>query len=108
MNTVYKFENTYADNSYVLEADGIFCSWQNFYDKESRLCDFYLNFFTEKANGDYERTSETQTERAYNEKEIFDALKAAHLELIEVLGEDRASAPHDTDCRRFYIARAKK
>ena len=108
MNTVYKFENTYADNSYVLEADGIFCSWQNFYDKKSSLCDFYLNFFTEKSNGDYERTSETQTERAYSEKEILDALKSARLELIKVLGEDKSSAPSDTDGRRFYIARAKK
>ncbi|MBQ7821952.1 MAG: class I SAM-dependent methyltransferase [Clostridia bacterium] len=108
MNTIYKFENIYADNSYVLEADGLFCSWQNFYDKESGLCDFYLNFFEEMSDGRYERSNETQTERAYSENMILRLLKDNDLELIEVVGEDRHSPACETDGRHYYIARAKK
>ena len=36
MNTPYKFENIYADNSYVLEDDGIYCGWQNEYNSKTK------------------------------------------------------------------------
>ncbi len=108
MNTVYKFENVYADNSYVLESDGVFCSWQNFYDKESGLCDFYLNFFEELPNGHYIRSSETQTERAYDQETVLKLLKDNGFELLEIIGEDKVSKPDEKDERRYFIARAKK
>ena len=48
VNSPYKFENIYGNNSYILEGEreedggAIFCGWQNFYDEESRLCTFEL------------------------------------------------------------------
>lgn len=108
MNTPYKFENIYADNSYILEADGLFCAWQNYYNQKSKMCDFYLTFFEETKNGGYIRSDEIQRERCYSEKTILKALKDSKLELIEIIGEDKSSAPCDTDGRRYYIARAKK
>ena len=51
-NTPYKFENVYGDNAYILEdkIDGndIYCGWQNCYDRESRICSFYLSLFEER------------------------------------------------------------
>ncbi len=108
INTPYKFENIYADNSYILEADGIFCAWQNFYNKKSKMCDFYLTFFEEDSNGKYNRFEEAQRERCYSENTILKALKDNNLELLEIVGEDRVSLPADNDGRRYYIARAKK
>lgn len=108
MNTRHKFEKVYADNSYILESDGLFCAWQNYYDKASDLCDFYLTFFKEKPDGSYLRSDETQCERCYDEEDILAALKENRLELIEILGEDRSSPPSDNDDRRYYIARAIK
>lgn len=108
MNTPYKFENVYADNSYILEADGVFCGWQNYYNKNSKMCDFYLTFFEEQPDGSYLRSDEAQRERCYSEKSILKALKDNGFELIEILGEDKKSAPADTDERRYFVARAKK
>lgn len=108
MNTPYKFENVYANNSYVLEAEGLFCAWQNYYNTKSKMCDFYLTFFEEMSNGNYIRSDETQRERCYSEKSILKALSDNKLGLIEILGEDRLSPPCDTDQRRYYIARAIK
>lgn len=108
MNTRRKFEKVYSDNSYVLESDGLFCAWQNYYDRDSRLCDFYLTFFEQNEDGSYERSDETQCERMYEENEIRDMLKSASLDLLEVYGEDMTSPVAEDDDRRYYIARAVK
>ena len=63
VNTPYKFEHVYGNNHYILEDDGIYCGWQNYFDKKSGLCDFELSFFYENDDGSYTRLDETQTER---------------------------------------------
>lgn len=108
MNTPYKFEKIYADNSYILEADKLFCAWQNYYNPKNKMCDFYLSFFEETENGLYKRSDEVQRERCYSQKAILKALKETNLELIEIVGEDRSSPATDTDGRHYYIVKAKK
>lgn len=108
MNTRYKFENIYADNSYILEADGIFCAWQNYYDKKSRLCDFYLTFFEKMSDGKYVRSDETQCERCYDMETVLKYLDCNGFELIDIIGEDKSSPASKTDSRHYFIARAKK
>ncbi len=117
MNTPYKFEHIYADNSYILEdeidyGDGeppaaVFCGWQNQYDKESGICDFYLTLFEER-DGGYIRSDEHQRERCYSLDTVRSALEANDFEFIGCLGGYDFSEAGD-DCERWYfIARAKK
>lgn len=113
MNTPYKFENTYSDNAYILEDEGedgqgIFCGWQNFYDKESRICDFYLSVFEEDEDGAYIRSDEHQRERCYTLDEIKSALADSGFELISVYGNtDDTPAAEDTE-RWYIVAKVKK
>jgi hypothetical protein len=113
MNTPYKFENTYSNNAYVLEdetEDGraIYCGWQNFYDCETKICDFYLSVFEEDEDGSYYRSDEQQKERCYGKEEIEKALGDTGFELLEVYGGYDMSEP-DEKCERWYfVARAKK
>ena len=118
MNTPYKFENVYADNAYILEdeidyGDGepsaaVYCGWQNQYNKESGICDFYLSLFEENAEGGYTRSDEHQRERCYS----FDTVSRLLLKCgFELLGcfEDFDFTPAGESCERWYIAaRAKK
>ena len=113
MNTPYKFENIYSDNAYVLEDEdnegrAIYCGWQNFYDKETRVCDFYLSVFSEDEDGSYFRADEQQKERCYTEIEIRASLERAGFELIGIYGDYKFSAPTDTSERWYFVARAKK
>ena len=111
MNTPYKFEKIYGDNSYVydLEGDGnapaSFCIWQNFYDNDSRLCDFYLTVFTEEESGRYSRADEEQRERCYTLDEITEALTETGFELVGVYGDLDMTAPEDDTQRWHFIAR---
>ena len=105
MNTPYKFENVYGDNSYILEdnMDGknIFCGWQNYYDKESRICSFYLSLFEEQ-NGKYVRSDEEQHERCYSYEEITEALKKCGFELLTV-SKDYKFTNIDENTERWYF-----
>ena len=112
VNTPYKFEHIYGDNAYIFdEEDGdrlLYCGWQNFYDPETRLCDFDLTVFTEDGDGSYRREDESHTERCYTLEELTAALRATGFELLAVHGDTDFSAPAQ-DCERWYIvARAKK
>lgn len=113
VNTPYKFENIYGNNHYIFEdtdSDGrcAYCGWQNEYDRESRICNFYLSVFTEYENGRFERSDEEQTERCYTKDEISSSLKKCGFDVLGVFGGFDFSEPEE-DCERWYIiARARK
>ena len=104
MNSEYKFENIYADNSYVLEADDVFCAWQNFYDSAKKLCDFYINVFA-KVGDTYKRYYEVQTERMFTLKEIKIALKKSGFLLLDLFSDTKKSAINDTTERYYFVAK---
>lgn len=117
MNTPYKFENIYSDNAYILEDEleaneeepprAIFCGWQNQYDKDTGICDFYLSLFEEQ-NGAYLRSDEHQRERCYSLETIKKLLAENRLEFLGAFEDFNFSVPKE-DCQRWYIiARAKK
>ncbi len=120
VNTPYKFEHIYADNAYILEdemreeyGDGesetynVYCGWQNFYDKESGICNFYLSLF-EEIDGRYARSDEHQQERCYSLDTLKTFLERCGLELLGVYADYDFSAPTDTTERWYIAARAKK
>lgn len=112
MNTPYKFENIYGDNAYVLEdeCDGraVYCGWQNEYDNESGICDFYLTLFEEDGDGAYVRSDEHQRERCYTLEKVKEMLTACGMELIGVFSDYELSSPDESTERWYIAARAKK
>ena len=120
VNTPHKFENIYGDNAYILEdemeedyGDGdveryaVYCGWQNQYDKESGICDFYLSVFEE--NGDnYTRRDEHQQERCYTKETLVSLLERCGFEILGFFADYEFGEPQ-ADSERWYIAaRAKK
>ncbi len=108
VNTPYKFEHIYSNNAYVLEDDGVYCGWQNFYDSETKICDFYLSLFEEREDGSYTRSDEHQRERCYDETEIKQTLAKNSFELCGVFSDYAFSPTNDGDHRWFFVAKAKK
>ncbi len=113
VNTPYKFENIYSDNSYILEderEDGcaVYCGWQNFYDRESRVCDFYLSVFEEDEDGSYYRSDEQQRERCYTKDELCEALFECGFELLGIYAGYNFEEIQENTERWYFVARAKK
>ena len=108
INGRYKFENIYSDNTFTMEEDGGVCIWENFYDEESRICDFYITLFKECDDGRYERYDDNQSERMYTLDDIKSALERCKMEFMYALG-DLDFSPGSDECERIYIvAKCKK
>lgn len=103
-----KFENLYAENTYAMEEEGAFCVWQNFYDKDERLCDFLITLFSEREDGLYDRYDEEQTERMYELSEIRSALAESGLEFIGAWCDFEFTEGGDSSERIYVAARCKK
>ncbi len=107
MNSPYKFETVYADNSYVLEEEDIFCTWENDYNAKTRKCKFYINIFACE-NSLYRRYYEEQTERAYTLSEIKTLLEKTGFELLSVSSDFKSSSVLPDTLRYYFIARKKQ
>ena len=108
MNTPHKFETVYGDNSYILEdiIDGknVYCGWQNFYDRDSKICSFYLTLF-EECNGVYARSDEEQHERCYTFDEVKNSLEKCGFELLSVSSDYNFSEINENTERWYFIAK---
>jgi SAM-dependent methyltransferase len=105
VNTPYKFENIYGDRDYILEEDGVFCAWRNFYNKKSRLCRFELSLFAEDSDGRYTRCDEIQTERCWSMRTIKTTLSKCGMTLDSVYGGFDRNAAGVNDERWYFVAR---
>ncbi len=106
VNSKKKFQITYGDNAYVIENEGVLCAWQNFYNPNTKICDFYLSIFTECEDGRYERTDEHQRERMYTERSIKKMLSDSGFELCGIFGDyDFRSGSEDADERLYIVAK---
>lgn len=108
MNTPYKFEKVYGDNSYILEDEGAYCGWQNEYDPKTRLCRFSLSVFREDEDGRYFREDEEQHERCYSMEEIRAALRDSGFEFLSVSADYAFGETSETTERWYFAARCKK
>ncbi len=112
VNSPYKFENIYSNNAYILEdetQDGaIYCGWQNDYNRESGICDFYLTLFEEDGDGAYIRSDEHQRERCYSLEALQKLLEQSNMELLGVFSNYDFGNINETSERYYIVARAKK
>ena len=108
INGKSKFENVYAQNSYVMEECEDVCIWQNYYDPKSRLCDFYITLFRECDDGRYERFDELQRERMYSLRSIRGELSDCGFEFVGAYCDFEFNNATDSDERIYVVARCKK
>ncbi len=108
INTPYRFEKIYGDNSYILENEGVLCAWQNEYNKKSKICNFYLSIFLENEDGTYDRYDEIQKEKCYTRMQIEKLLLDCGFEIINVYGDMDKNEATDTDEKWYFVARCKK
>lgn len=102
INSEYKFSHVLADNIFTFDSDDIFYTWENYYMKDEKLCDFYLTFFV-KQGSLYERFDETHTERCYSETEIREALARNGFSVKKVLDGFTNHPAHQESERLFLV-----
>ncbi len=104
VNTEYKHERVLGDNTFVSEQDGVYCVWQNFYDKRRKVTDIMIDIFAEE-NGVYNRFCEDFSERFYSDGELRQLLSAAGLKTEAVYAEMTDTSPEKDSQRIIYVTR---
>ena len=107
MNTEYKFKEVLGQNVFGSAEEHAAYIWENDYDEEEKINEYYVSFFIENEEGLYERIEEFHYERAYSMEEIEEGLQAAGMELVEVMDGYSFDAPHEKSERLLFAARLK-
>ncbi len=108
LNSRYKFERIYADNSYTFESENCYCVWQNDYHPSTHTVDFYVTLFEEEPDGRYRRYDERTRERMYTPRAIKRILAEEGFALLSVGGAPYTDTAADEDERLYYVARSEK
>ncbi|MCT4612854.1 MAG: class I SAM-dependent methyltransferase [Clostridia bacterium] len=108
LNTEHKFKNIYADNTFAYSEDDASYIWENFYDDEERINEYYVEFFVKADNDLYKKYTETHYERAYSLEDINLAISNTPLKIQNIYDDTTFNAPKDESERIFYILRKEK
>lgn len=102
INSSYKLSNILGNNTFVYDQDDIFYTWQNYYDKDEKISEFYLNFFV-KENDKYKRFVEEHYQRAYEVKEIVSLLNKTGFKNIKYYKEFTFELPNNNTERINFV-----
>lgn len=104
VNTPYKHREILGNNTFVFEEEGVFCVWQNEFDKKRMETAIKLDFFCEGEKG-YNRSHEEFFERAYTEEELKKMLKSADFKVEAVFDDMTFKNPCEKSERMFFVCR---
>lgn len=107
LNTEYKFKDVLGQNVFGSAEEHAAYIWENDYDEEEKINEYYVSFFIENEDGLYKRIEEFHYERAYSMEEIEEGLQAAGMELVEVYDGYSFDAPRAESERLLFAARLK-
>ena len=102
LNTEYKFKELYGENTFSETDDDAVYIWENYYDEEEKINEYYLNFFVKNAEGTYDRTREEHYERAYSLDEIKGFIEKSGMK-FEAAYDAFTFEPVREDSERIYV-----
>lgn len=104
INSYYKLKYIIGNNTFIEDQENVFYTWQNYYDEERDICEFYLTFFTSEDGEDFQRFDEEHQERAYRIEEIIELLKEAGFKDIHYYEAFAFEKPIDKTERINFVA----
>lgn len=108
VNSHHRYKDVYKDNTFIMEEDGVFISWENFYNAKNKTCDFYLHIFVEDPprSGNYRRSFEQQRQRYFPLSTLKKLLTKAGFSDICVyssLDLDPLTKQTESYCDKYYF-----
>ncbi len=104
INSSYKLKEVIGNNTFVEDRGNIFYTWQNYFQDQVNISDFYLTFFYAEDEKNYLRFDEVHQERAYEIHEIKRSLSKAGFINIDIFDAFTFNNPEETSERINFIA----
>ena len=105
MNTMYKYREILADNTFAEDREESSFIWENFYDEEEEINQYDLSLFVQEEDGRYRKYEETHLQRAYEQETVEELLKESGLELLHVYDAFTKEKPAEDAQRIYYVCR---
>lgn len=86
------------------ETEDVYCVWRTEYEKRSRICSYWIDLFTCRGDGGWDRAGEEHRQRAYEVEELRAWLLEAGFNRIRTYGDCRMAAPREGEQRIYFSA----
>lgn len=105
MNTMYKYRELLADNTFAEDREESSFIWENFYDEEEEINQYDLSLFVRDEDGRYEKYEETHLQRAYEQTRVEELIAQSGLELLHVYDAFTKNTPVKDSERIYFVCR---
>ena len=86
------------------ETEDVYCVWRASFEKRSRICSYWMDIFTCRPDGSWQRAGEEHRQKAYEVDELRTWLLEAGFNRIRTYGDCRMSAPREGEQRVYFSA----
>lgn len=86
------------------EREDVYCVWRTEYEKRSRLCSYWMDIFTRRPGGGWDRSGEEHRQRGYAVEELRSWLMDAGFTRVRTFGDCRMAAPREKEQRIYFSA----
>lgn len=86
------------------ETEDVYCVWRAEFEKRSGICSYWMDLFTRRADGTWDRKGEEHRQRAYEVDQLRQWLLEAGFTHIRTYGDCRMSAPREGEQRIYFTA----
>ena len=107
MNTMYKYEQILADNTFAEDREESSFIWENYYDEEEEINQYDLSLFVQEEDGRYRKYEETHLQRAYEQQCVEELIKESGLELLHVYDAFTKDLPAEDSQRIYFVCRRR-
>lgn len=104
INSYYKLKNIIGNNIFVEDREDIYYVWQNEYEEEYDISNFYLTFFCSEDGQAFRRFDETHRERAYKAENVKKILLNSGFKIVDIYEGFTFEAPKAKSERINFIA----
>lgn len=105
MNTPYKYRELLGENTIAESREEGSFIWENYYDEEEKINEYYLTLFVQEQEDLYRKYEEFHYQRCYEPEEVLDLLKKAGFKEFFVY-EAYTNQPLKEDSERMmFVAR---
>lgn len=86
------------------EREDVYCVWRTEYEKRSRICSYWMDIFTRRPDGGWDRRGEEHRQRGYTVDELRMWLMDAGFTRVRAYGDCRMTGPREKEQRIYFSA----
>ena len=105
MNTVYKYREQLGEQTIAENREESSFIWENYFDENEMINEYDLTLFIREEDGRYSKYEETHYQKAFEIREVLEAVKEAGMELVAVYDAFTREPVKETSDRVYFIVR---